>query len=109
MGSDAASDPTLETLRRDAMAVMAVRPDDWDEKGLLRAVALLLRAGNAMQVAGPIQEGLAVYERAEYLAGRAGLRSERLTALLGLASCCIQLGEYGRAEQVLHTARGLAK
>jgi len=88
---------------------MAVQPDDWSQAGLLQAVALLLRAGNAMQVSGPLEEGLDVYERAGQLAARAGLEAERLTAFLGVAGCCLQLGDYARAGQVLHTARDLAR
>jgi len=102
-------DTTLAAQRHQALAVLDMPTDAWDQWDYTQATVLLLRSAQAMQRACPLRETLAVYEGAAALARRADLQPERATAMLGRGWSHFHLGEYTQAEKVLAAARRLAR
>jgi tetratricopeptide (TPR) repeat protein len=101
----------VQVLRRQAHAVLTVKDqwDEWDEWDCIQATVLLLRAGDAMYLSCPLEETLGVYEGAFTLATRAGLRYERVEALIGRGSLHYDLWELPQAARLLGGARTLAQ
>jgi len=101
----------LAVLRRQAHAVLGAKAqwEAWDEWECIQATALLLRAGKEMHQVCPFGETLTVYEGALTLATRAGLRHERLAALMGCGHMQADLEAFSQAARLLDMARTLAQ
>jgi tetratricopeptide (TPR) repeat protein len=101
-------DNTLEAQRSQALAVLQLPKEDWDEWDYIQGTALLLGAGEAMEHRYPLQETLEVYKGAIELAQRAGLRHEQVLALFRCGGQYLQLGNFTLAREHYEAARALA-